>query len=192
MIQDLSAVFLIGLFSSFSHCYGMCGGFVVAYSVRMPAGSSVPAFRSWLPHLLYNGGRILTYTFLGAWFGLFGASLRILLHDYQAVVFLAAGVVMVLVGLDFAGWISVSMGKLPGYRSYIGWVRNLIQVVNYRNLFLYGLVLGFLPCGLVAIAAAQAAATGDPLLGMATMAVFGLGTMPAMTLLGFTAQKLSA
>ncbi len=192
MAIDYSAVFLIGFLSSFSHCYGMCGGFVVAYAMKTPNDPSATLIRRFLPHAMYNGGRILTYTFLGAWLGLLGGSVRMALHDYQSVVFIAAGIVMIIVGLDFSGIFSISTPKfLPGLSRYTSFVGSLLRRVNYRNLFLYGLVLGFIPCGLVYVAGAKAAATGDPLQGMLTMAIFGLGTLPALFILGFTTHLIS-
>ncbi|MFQ6613917.1 MAG: sulfite exporter TauE/SafE family protein [Fidelibacterota bacterium] len=190
MTLDYSAIFLIGFLSSFSHCYGMCGGFVLAYSVK---SAPVSFWRKITPHLLYNGGRLITYTFLGAWFGLLGGSVTYVLKDYQALVFILAGIFMIIVGLDFSGIFSTSTLKyLPGLGRYISFVSSLIRTVNYRNLFLYGLVLGFIPCGLVYIAGAQAAATGSPLEGMITMALFGLGTFPALFLLGITSHLIGA
>ncbi len=192
MAFDFSAIFLIGFLSSFSHCYGMCGGFVIAYAVKVPEHTKWFSWKRLIPHLLYNGGRIMTYTFLGAWLGLLGGSVRFALQDYQSVVFILAGIVMILVGLDLSGLVSISSPRfLPGLNRYTTFVGSLIRKINYRNLFLYGLVLGFIPCGLVYVAGAQAAATGNPLEGMIIMAIFGLGTLPALFILGLTANLIS-
>ncbi|NOZ74045.1 MAG: sulfite exporter TauE/SafE family protein [FCB group bacterium] len=191
MAFDFSAIFLIGFLSSFSHCYGMCGGFVLAYSVKSESSPDSPIWRKITPHLLYNGGRILTYTLLGAWFGLLGGSVEYMLKDYQALVFIFAGIVMVVVGIDFSGLFPVSaLNNIPGLRRYIAFVSSIVRTINYRNIFLYGFVLGFIPCGLVYVAGAKAAATGDPLMGMVTMAIFGLGTFPALLLLGLSSHLI--
>ena len=53
----LFSLFLAGLLGS-PHCAGMCGGFVALYSSN--------AKTSMIPHVLYNAGRLISYTILGA------------------------------------------------------------------------------------------------------------------------------
>jgi len=48
----------------------------------------------------------------------------------------------------------------------------------------FGVLNGFLPCPLVYAFAAQAAGSGGALPGVVTMAAFGLGTFPAMLMMG--------
>ncbi len=50
--------------------------------------------------------------------------------------------------------------------------------------YLFGLTLGFLPCGFLYAALAAAAASGRPMLGAAAMAAFGLGTAPLLMVIG--------
>lgn len=187
---DLSSIFIIGFLSSFSHCYGMCGGFVMAYSLK--AEASPAGISRFLPHLMYNAGRIITYTVLGALFGLIGASLKHFIHDAQSILFIFAGLFMVGMGLDLAGWITISTpGKIPGLSAYKRFVGSLLVRITVKNMLLYGLVLGFIPCGLVYIAGAKATASGSVLNGMLIMLTFGIGTIPALFILGISSQFLS-
>jgi sulfite exporter TauE/SafE len=50
--------------------------------------------------------------------------------------------------------------------------------------FLFGLTLGFLPCGFLYAALASAAASADPLTGASAMVSFGLGTVPVLAVIG--------
>jgi sulfite exporter TauE/SafE len=70
-------------------------------------------------------------------------------------------------------------------------VTSLFNSVNRKNIFGLGLVLGLIPCGLVYVAGAKAAATQSMVGGMLTMLFFGLGTFPAMFLSGMTAHLIS-
>ncbi len=184
---DLSAMFILGFLSSFSHCYGMCGGFVMAYSLKTDSLSA--GFNRIIPHLLYNSGRVITYSFLGMLFGWLGGTLQNIIQDAQSFLFILSGLFMILIGLDLAGWINLrSKSELPGMKAYKIVIGKLLSNLSSGNIFLYGLVLGFIPCGLVYIAGAQAITSESPTQGILVMMVFGLGTIPALFLLGMGAQ----
>jgi hypothetical protein len=103
-------IFLIGLFGSL-HCIGMCGGFVAMYSLKSP--SDRPSLRY---HLLYNLGRITTYSILGGILGYIG-SFAAYVGEHRGVpgaVLIVAGVFMVLMGLNIAGMLGRRGLFLPG------------------------------------------------------------------------------
>ncbi|RMI24922.1 MAG: sulfite exporter TauE/SafE family protein [Calditrichaeota bacterium] len=194
--MDYGAIFLIGFLSSFGHCVGMCGGFVMAYTLKMhhSASEAVSTAEALLPHLFYNAGRVLTYTLLGGLFGLIGQILgaRTGFHSYQAVLQLIAGALMVVIGLDMGGWIPpVFSQRFPGYNAFKRLVSRSLSRVHRGNLFGLGMILGLIPCGLVYAAGAKAAATGNAFQGMLTMLAFGLGTIPALFITGMTANLIS-
>jgi sulfite exporter TauE/SafE len=176
----------------------MCGGFVFTYSFRMreanPAGTAYgwSAIRA---HLLYNSGRVFTYTIMGEIFGLLGSTIGFVLaiRNLQGILELFAGGVMVLIGLDFAGlWPGRSADSFPGVSWFKTQIQKLYKNLNPQNLFILGLILGWIPCGLVYAAGAQAVATRSMLGGMMTMLFFGLGTIPALFLLGLLTDYISA
>ena len=198
MSVDFIAAFLIGLFGGFSHCIGMCGGFVFTYSVKISEKESDVKPSKWnmlLPHLLYNSGRVLTYTFLGEIFGFLGGTIGFVMsvRNFQGGLQLFAGIFMLVLGLELGGLIpKTSKDYFPGIGAFKKLVSNLFNRVNRRNIFGLGLVLGFIPCGLVYVAGAMAAATESILGGMLTMLFFGLGTFPAMIVTGLASDFLSA
>ncbi len=194
---DLVAVFLIGLFGGFSHCIGMCGGFVMTYTLKLSENSLVakPTFWQQLyPHLLYNSGRVLTYTFLGEVFGVLGMTLSSVLafRSFQGGLMLFAGMVMILMGLDLSGILpSLPRDTFPGATAFKNLVHSLLNRVNPHNVFGLGIILGFLPCGLVYAVGTKAAATQSIWQGGLIMLFFGLGTFPAMVLMGVTTHLVS-
>jgi sulfite exporter TauE/SafE len=196
MDLELLAVFLIGFLGGFGHCIGMCGGFVMTYTLKIQ-GTDQSTLSKWqilYPHLLYNSGRVLTYVILGEIFGFLGSSLGVIfaLRDIQGVLQLFAGLVMVIMGFDLAGWIPASGPEtFPGISGFKRLVRSMFNRVNRKNIFILGMILGFIPCGLVYAAGAKAAATQSILGGMITMLVFGLGTFPAMVITGLTVNLIS-
>lgn len=166
----LWTAFILGLVGSL-HCAGMCGPLALAVPT---AGSGRHAFLA--SRLVYNAGRISTYAAIGAVFGLAGESLR--LAGVQRWLSIGLGSAL-LAGLLFAG---VSM-KTPAAR-LVGKIKStfglLLRVRTLPGLFALGATNGLLPCGLVYVAGAAAAATGHLVTSIVCMAAFGLGTIPMM------------
>jgi uncharacterized protein len=179
--MELWTAFILGFVGSL-HCAGMCGPLALALPV---AGNTRSAFV--LGRVLYNLGRVLTYCVIGAVFGLVGQSLA--LAGFQKWVSLIAGAV-ILIGL--AASTRVGLG-LPITKSVV-WLKSsvgrLLHQRTFGALFLLGTLNGLLPCGLVYVAATAAAATGSLRMGIFSMAMFGLGTLPMMLGLGLAGRRL--
>jgi sulfite exporter TauE/SafE len=179
MILELWTAFLLG-FAGSLHCAGMCGPLVLA----LPAvGRSTSTWI--LGRLIYNAGRLVTYGLLGLVFGLIGKTLAVV--GLQRWVCLAAGAA-ILIGLvissrfalprpttRFVTWLKSSLGRLLSRRTL-------------TSLFCFGGLNGLLPCGLVYVACAGAAASGGFLSSIEYMLVFGLGTVPMMVGLGLVGR----
>jgi sulfite exporter TauE/SafE len=150
MQAELITVFLIGFFSSFGHCIGMCGGFVMAYSLKLNTGvdsQSITFGQSVYPHLLYNTGRILTYTFLGLLIGLVGDAMKTVLGiiNFQGIIEVLAGLFMVVLGLEFGGWIPFNASKsVPGYQFFKNTISRMIGRV-YGRLFTWSTIMFLAP-----------------------------------------------
>lgn len=181
-VAELVAVAAGGFLSS-AHCIGMCGGF--AALVGVGRGSIAPLVAR---QGLYNLGRIFTYAFLGALAGAAGLFLsrwRVLgIAPAQALAWLA-GLLMILLGLSTLGVLryrGMPLGILGGAMARI--FAGFLNARGNLGYFLAGMANGFLPCGLVYSFLALAAATGDGLGGSMVMVAFGLGTAPAMLVIG--------
>ncbi|NCA87730.1 MAG: sulfite exporter TauE/SafE family protein [Gammaproteobacteria bacterium] len=186
--------FAIGLLSAL-HCIGMCGGIAGALSLSLP-GERRAHWRRLVTYLLaFNLGRVLSYALAGAAFGSLGGVLlvsgHLWLHD--ALRWLAA-LVMVGAGLSIAGWLPRLEGLerlgTPIWRWLEPWGRRLLPVDSLPKATLYGAVWGWLPCGLVYTLLLGAPAQGGPLAGALYMALFGLGTWPALIATGLFAGRL--
>lgn len=175
MSPEILTSFLIGLFGSF-HCIGMCGP--IAIALPIPNSKNLPFVAG---RLLYNLGRVATYSFLGAIFGLLGS--RFVISGFQQSVSITLGiaiVITVLIPIKYKAKVSqhkiVQKITLP-LKSGIS---DLFKRGTFSAMFLIGILNGFLPCGLVYVALAGAIASGDAISGTAIMFLFGLGTIPAM------------
>ena len=196
MEYDLIGVFLIGLSGGFSHCIGMCGGFVLTYSIKVNENDFIQSPTPWQkisPHLLYGFGRIFSYMVIGDILGLVGNAISAVfaIRHFQGGLSLFAGLIMIFMGLDLAGLIpKMAPDSFPGFNPFKRLVTALFNKVKRNNILGLGFVLGFIPCGLVYAAGAKAVATGSLLGGMLTMLVFGLGTLPAMVATGLVSGQI--
>lgn len=173
----------------YGHCAGMCNPFVLYIASRFTPSGTVTLIRRFQPHLLYNLGRIVTYTSLGLLFGVLG-KISADLTKLQGAAALAAGIFLVCYG-SF-GLLGISITKRLESFVFIKTILNSLYKVQPGNPFWVGMILGFLPCGLVYSALAGALALGNPLAGGMAMALFGLGTTAAMMTLAFLGNYLTA
>jgi len=176
----LFTALLLGLAGSL-HCVGMCGPIALSLPLR---GETVLS-KIW-GSMLWSLGRILTYSIMGALFGLIGSRFKML--GYQQAISITVGTMMIISVFLPAlnkNFTSASFATLfiPVRRG----MQRLLKARNNRALFLIGIFNGLLPCGLVYLAVAGAIATADLLDAVLYMALFGLGTLPlllAVSLLG--------
>jgi sulfite exporter TauE/SafE len=184
--------FTTGLLGA-GHCIGMCGGLVGALSLSatgQPGG--------WSFHLLYNAGRIATYTVIGALVGWLGSALAYTdrFREVTRALLVASDLFIILVGLGTAGLfagLNVASLDFPGpLRIMTTAVKGLRQLPPWLAALPLGLLFGFLPCGYLYAVAISAAQSADPLLGAATLLAFGLGTAPAMLVFGTATQWLGS
>lgn len=179
---ELPLVLAAGLLGS-SHCIGMCGPFALTIGGASPT-LAVNVKRQ----LLYSLGRIFTYSVLGAAVGFGGwrlAQAFPAIVNFPAVLAIVAGLLLVWQGLLAAGiW---RRGRIGGKSSPClagTFFATLLTGRHWVDVFLAGLFTGLLPCGLLYAMLALAGSTGSILLAMATMIVFGLGTVPVMVATG--------
>lgn len=184
-------LFLVGLLTSV-HCIAMCGGINLSQCVPRGSGEMGRRGGAFMPGLLYNLGRVISYTLIGFLLGLVGyglggggrAGLPTLL---QGILKLAAGVFMVVMGVNMLGlfpWLRRLAPRLPkGLTQRPGRKRGTAPLA-------VGLLNGLMPCGPLQSMQLVALASGNPLTGGLSMLVFSLGTVPLMLGLGSVVAAL--
>ncbi|MGZ3862163.1 MAG: sulfite exporter TauE/SafE family protein [Bacteroidia bacterium] len=167
----LAAAFIAGFLGSF-HCVGMCG----PIALSLPVNHFAP-FKRNLGILLYNSGRIFTYTLLGILFGLLGRSFSII--GLQRWVSVSVGIILLL--SLFVTKLSFTIPALStGVNKLKTALSGLFSKRGLRFLFGIGLLNGLLPCGLVYLGIAGAVASQGISEGALFMFAFGVGTLPVM------------
>ncbi len=179
--MSLGTLFVVGLTTSL-HCVAMCGGINLAQSASAAqSGYGVPR-----ANLLYNLGRLVSYTVVGGIVGAIGSVFRLCVRA-QAAIQIAAAVFMALMALNLL--------DIDGLR---GWVpalpnglRNRLLRRGGRSSFYIGLLNGLMPCGPLQAMQLYALSTGSWRMGALSMLCFCLGTVPLMLGFGLVSGALN-
>lgn len=176
---------VLGLVSSF-HCVGMCG----PLSLALPTQHLSRPARS-MAILLYNIGRVVTYSLFGLLFGLAGRKLYI--AGIQQWISIALGTLMlVMATLYYYFKKDVQPSWMKGFHHLLAQVMmRVLQSKTIGAYLLLGMVNGLLPCGMVYFAIAGALAQSELINAVVFMAGFGLGTMPLMMAFSLVGMKIS-
>lgn len=186
----LTSAFLLGFFSTM-HCIGMCGGIIGALSLSLPVEVRNNKPRLFAFVMSYNIGRLASYSLAGLIAGAVGTSvIQSTGFDQGHTILRMVGVaMMVAIGLYLTGWLpqlaSVEKIGIPVWKRLEPIGRKLVPVSSIPKALSYGLIWGWLPCGLVYFVLIWALTAGDALMGAMTMLAFGLGTLPTLVTAGF-------
>tara|TARA_B100000809_G_scaffold237763_1_gene257895 strand:+ start:66193 stop:66912 length:720 start_codon:yes stop_codon:yes gene_type:complete len=180
------SAFLLGLLGSF-HCIGMCGPIAMVLPVHTER--PIPRF---IKILLYHIGRISAYGSIGLIFGLLGKGL--FLSGFQQRLSIVIGSIMILYIIVPIKVFNSFKITTPLYQ-VVGKIKfglgKQLKDKSYGSLFIIGFLNGYLPCGMVYMALAGAIAMATPTKGFLYMAMYGLGTIPLMTLIIYSKTFIS-
>jgi sulfite exporter TauE/SafE len=191
LTATLISAFLMGLIGS-THCVGMCGGIISTLSTSLPSANR--GNNTFAIQLFYNIGRITSYSAFGLLVGLFSSQLMDLLPDPHAFSMKIAGVFFILLGLYISQLLnSFRYFEAAGHKLWKKiepFGRKYLPASSIGQAWKLGLVWGWLPCGLVYSALALAMTQVEPAHAALTMAVFGLGTLPTLLIVGHFATQV--
>ena len=193
-----------GLLGGVGHCSAMCGPIVATYSLNLRTDGHATQAAASLPHIFYNMGRITTYSIIGGIMGLTGSFAGIVqtIEKFQNITMACIGALMIIMGLVSSGWFSFGRSGTNGsgqnsFFSVLGSaVSRVISFISATHtsgsFYAIGMATGFIPCGLLYTAYIAAAGAGAGtysqtegfLKGMLMLFLFGIGTAPALFLIG--------
>jgi len=181
--------FFMGLAGS-GHCIAMCGGIASSLQFAIEDKNKSQQYA-----LLYNIGRLISYSICGALVGGISAIFAKQSNNFSLALSFISGIFMVLVGLYIMrlaaslNWLE-KLGKFAVWQHIVKLNKYLLPLNSKKKAVAYGALWGWLPCGLVYSALTWAITTQSALSGALFMASFALGTLPAMIGLSFAAQTL--
>jgi len=173
---SLFLLFFAGLLTGF-HCIAMCGGFMVSYTAK----NAIKGHKSFKQHLIYGASKTISYTIIGAVFGLIG-SIFFFSPALRGGIAIFAGIFMVFYSLSMFGFSFFKRFQFnPKFLTKIA-TKKYSGV--YFGPMMTGLLNGlFIACGPLQALYLYAAGTGNAIQGGLSLMAFGLGTLPVM--LGF-------
>lgn len=203
---DLALFFGIGVLGGV-HCIGMCGPVVSMYDnarTREPSSARL-SMRAMYQHGLFNLGRTTSYALLGGVFGALGSVLYLTMETLLVVtnairgsVGVALGALIVCHGIgSVVGRHGSVLHRLPIPGLSIGRLLNgassrLGRIADGPGIVGLGLIHGLVPCPMLYAAFVYVFAVGSPVVGVAALAAFGLGTVPAVFLYGMALGSLDS
>ena len=191
LTNDFISAFFIGLLGA-GHCIGMCSGIASAlsFSINPEQKNGLWAL------LLYNLGRISSYSLAGFVFAGSSSLLMIWIGGKESLIYLRilASMMMLLLAFYIAriwnGLIIVERAGQIIWKFIKPLAQYFLPLKHPLLAFPLGLLWGWLPCGLVYSTLIWAVSSADAINGLVIMLGFGLGTLPAMMLIGSLSNKL--
>lgn len=175
-----AVLFVVGVLTSI-HCVGMCGGIMLSQSLSKESNTKLEAIK---PALMYNLGRVISYTILGGIVGSLGSVFSLSITA-KAIMQIIAGAFMIIMGFNMAGFSTFRKFtiKLP---------HSLCKAKNKSGSpLIVGLLNGLMPCGPLQTMQLFALGTGSASKGALSMFVFSIGTVPLMLTFGALSGLLS-
>lgn len=178
-------LFIVGLLTGI-HCISMCGGFVVSYTAKHAQEGT----KSHKSHLMYGLGKTISYTIIGAVFGLLG-SIIAFTPTMRGIAGLLAGLFLILFGLKMLNIIPILRKiqfKTPKF------IVKFVGKESQKNSSPLGIGLLnglMIACGPLQAIYIMAAGTGNMLEGAKLLFIFALGTLPIMLGFGYFASFVS-
>lgn len=185
------AALVVGLLGGV-HCLGMCGGLISAVGFTHNANA-----RKFPILLAYNLGRVSSYSLAGALTGGLGATVLSLsgLHAAQQILYFFAALFMIALGLYLAGlWRGIARLERLGsgfWRKLEPLSRRFIPIKTPWQALPFGMIWGWLPCGLVYTILIWSLSAGSAWHGFLLMLAFGVGTLPNLLLMGVAASRIN-
>lgn len=170
---SLFLLFIVGILTGF-HCVSMCGGFMVSYTAK----NAINGHKSFYQHFVYGVSKTISYTIIGALFGLIG-SVFFFSPGLRGGIAIFAGIFMIFYSLSMIGF--GFFRKFQFNPKFLTKVATKKYSGAYFGPMITGLLNGlFIACGPLQALYIYAAGTGSVFQGGLSLMVFGLGTLPVM------------
>jgi len=189
--SSLPTFFILGLIAGISSCAALVGGIVLSLSKQWLEmySEEESTLAKLQPHLMFNTGRIISYTLLGMLLGILGSKLQISL-TFTSVLIIVTSFLMILLALQMLGVKYLRHFQLTVPKFLTRYITDETRLQSRYMPFLMGALTFFLPCGFTITAQGMALISGSFFQGGLIMLSFVLGTTPMLLLIGLSSIKL--
>ena len=205
-LKILLSLLSLGLFGGFSHCGFMCGPFVLMQvnnnlkNIKIENITYLKKLRG-LALLPYHFGRITTYSFIGFLSSFIGKNIRESTNFHLAsavILFTGSLLILSLILKNFNINLFASL-KIKSPKFFL-LIKKAIptELIDFLftnptgfNGYILGVILGFIPCGLLYSAIIISASLDNHFLAAFGMFLFGITTIPALFITAIGSFALS-
>jgi sulfite exporter TauE/SafE/copper chaperone CopZ/plastocyanin len=190
--SSLPMFFLLGLLAGVSSCAALVGGLILSMSKQwlQMYSEKNSTLEKLQPHLMFNVGRIVSYTLLGGVIGAIGSKFQISL-TFTSVLIVAVSAMMLFLALQMLGVKAFRKFQFTMPKFITRRIADETKFQGKYMPFLMGALTFFLPCGFTITAQGLALISGNAVQGALIMLFFALGTLPALLAIGLSAVKVS-
>lgn len=193
--SNLGVVFLVGIVAGISTCGGLIASFVLGISAKNKDNHLNHNFLINIkPHLIFNLGRIIFFTFFGYLTGLIGQYL-ILSNSFAGILVLFSSLYLLVLGVKllkiskYVNGVNLSLKFLEKFTPKFNYLKENIS--SNFGVFILGGLTFFLPCGFTQAIQIYTLTLANPSISALTMLVFALGTSPGLLALASATSLLS-
>lgn len=186
--SNLPAFFLFGIAAGFSSCAALVGSLLLSVQGSWVSKQSLQNHKGFIPFLLFNGSRVVTFAILGGLLGVLGGAFKFSLGP-TSVLTIVVSSFLFIIGMQMLG---VGLFKRISFNftgRLVNQVTNKSHLNNKLGPILLGAVTFFIPCGFTLVAQSQALVSGNFLMGASILTAFSLGTLPVLLLIRYSTVK---
>jgi sulfite exporter TauE/SafE/copper chaperone CopZ len=177
--------FVIGVIASLSTCMAVVGGLLLSLSATLAKENDKIR-----PSILFHAGRLAAFFILGGVIGALGAAFT--LNPFMTFILgFLIGLVMLALGINLLDVIPWSRKLQPSLPKFLAKPAYASSRLNHTLApLLVGIATFFLPCGFTQTMQIYTLGTGTFQAGALTMGFFALGTLPVLSLIGFSSFSI--
>ncbi len=183
--MSFAFIFIMGVVASLSTCLAVTGGLLVAVAAKYDElHENLNVWQKFKPHIYFNLGRIISYTFFGALIAYLGSFLSFS-STVTGWITIVVSVVMIILGfqlLKIFSWVGHFMPKMPKFLAHK--IDSAKDSEHWSAPFFLGAATFFLPCGFTQALQLYVLSKGSVEVGALTMLAFSVGTLPVLLSLG--------
>jgi len=182
-----------GLLAGLSSCAALVGGIVLSMSKQWNSlySQDQSTSKKLQPHIMFNAGRLVSYTVLGGVLGLIGSRLQIS-PQFTAYLVVAISILMIALGLQMLGVKAFRKFQITAPKSATRYIANEKNFQGKQMPFIMGALTFFLPCGFTITAQSLALLSGNAFQGALIMGAFAVGTVPSLFFIGLSSVKFNS
>lgn len=186
--SNLPAFFFFGIAAGISSCAALVGGLLLSVQQNWINDKDTENKKAFLPFLLFNGSRIITFALLGGLLGAIGSVIQ-LSFKASAILTILISILMFVIGMQMLGVRLFQKISLNISGSMVNTVTSGNKIKSHLMPIIFGAVTFFVPCGFTLIAQTQALESGSFFRGLSVLTAFALGTLPILLLISFSSVK---